>query len=116
MLTESVKHTTHIDEYGSIFWIKTTSIEKDGKEIARQNHSTTLYPASDLTGVPAEVAAVARARWKPETVAAFTAAELTKHAEERTRIELAISTTEAKKLELRTKQAELSTLNDISTS
>lgn len=73
MLTEKEIHSTRIDEHGSIFWLKTTVIEKNGKEIARTNHSTTLYPTSDLAGVPEQVAAIARATWNPEKVAAFSA-------------------------------------------
>lgn len=110
MLTESVKHATRIDEHGSIFWVATTIIEKDGKEVARTNHSTTIYPASDLTGVPEEVAAVARARWTPETVEAFTAKELAKHAEERKKIEDAIAEINAEKSVLEAKQKEVGIL------
>lgn len=110
MLTESTKHSTRIDEFGSIFWVAVTVIERDGKEVARQTNSTTLYPGIPLLDVPDEVSALARARWNPQTVDDFTEQEIAKHVEERAKIETAIAEVDAKKLELENKKLEVEKL------
>ena len=47
---------------------------KDGKEISKTYHRTSLTPAQDLTGQPANVVAICNAAWTPEVIAAYAAA------------------------------------------
>jgi hypothetical protein len=62
-----------ITENGTILYREATRILKDGEQIAQTYHRSSLAPASDLTGVPANVAAIANVAWTPEVVAAYQA-------------------------------------------
>jgi hypothetical protein len=44
---------------------------EDGEEISKKYHRTSLTPRQDLTGQPANVAAICNAAWTPEVVAAY---------------------------------------------
>jgi hypothetical protein len=47
---------------------------KDGEEIAKKYHRTSLTPGQNLTGQPAQVVAICNAAWTPEVIAAYEAA------------------------------------------
>ena len=51
---------------------------RDGTEIAKTFHRYCLHPGADLTGQPAQVAAIANAAWTPEVVAAWVASQESK--------------------------------------
>lgn len=63
-----------ITENGIVLYREATRIMEDGKEISKTYHRTSLTPAQDLTGQPANVVAICNAAWTPEVVAAYAAA------------------------------------------
>jgi DNA-binding transcriptional LysR family regulator len=60
-----------VTENGTILYREATRILKDGEQIAQTYHRSSLAPASDLTGIPANVAAICNAAWTDEVVAAY---------------------------------------------
>ena len=50
-------------------------VHRDGTEIAKTFHRYCLHPGADLTGQPAQVAAIANAAWTPKVVAAWVASQ-----------------------------------------
>jgi len=50
-----------------------TRILKDGEQIAQTYHRTSLTPAQDLTGQPANVVAICNAAWTEEVISAYQA-------------------------------------------
>ena len=74
----SLTKTTNIDqitvtENGIVLYREATRIMEDGKEISKQYHRSSLAPASDLTGVPANVVAICNVAWTAEVIAAYQA-------------------------------------------
>ena len=74
----SITKTTNIDqitvtENGIVLYREVTRILKDGDEIAKTYHRTSLTPGQDLTGQPANVVAICNAAWTDEVVAAYQA-------------------------------------------
>lgn len=62
-----------VTENGTVLYREATRIMR-GEEIAAQTfHRTSLTPGQDLTGQPAQVAAIAQAAWTPEVLAAYQA-------------------------------------------
>jgi len=62
-----------VTENGIVQIREATRILKDGEQIAQTYHRTSLTPAQDLTGVPANVVAICNAAWTEEVVAAYQA-------------------------------------------
>jgi hypothetical protein len=62
-----------VDEFGTVFYREATRILKDGEQIAQTYHRTSLTPAQDLTGQPANVVAICNAAWTDEVIAAYQA-------------------------------------------
>jgi hypothetical protein len=62
-----------VTENGHVLYREATRISKDGKLVAETYHRTSLSPGSDLTEVPANVAAIANVAWTPEVIAAYQA-------------------------------------------
>ena len=62
-----------VTENGVILYREATRIMEDGKELSKTYHRSSLTPAQDLTGVPANVVAICNAAWTPEVIAAFQA-------------------------------------------
>jgi hypothetical protein len=62
-----------VAENGVIQIREATRILKDGDQIAQTYHRTSLTPAQDLTGQPANVVAICNAAWTAEVVAAYQA-------------------------------------------
>ncbi len=64
-----------VTENGTVLYREATRILKDGEQIAQTYHRTSLTPARDLTGQPANVVAICNAAWTAEVVAAYQAAQ-----------------------------------------
>jgi len=62
-----------VTENGTVLYREATRIMEDGNEISKTYHRSTLMPGQDLTGVPANVAAICNLTWTPEVIAAFQA-------------------------------------------
>jgi hypothetical protein len=62
-----------VAENGTIYYREATRILEDGVELSKTYHRTSLAPASDLTDVPSNVAAIANAAWTDEVIAAYQA-------------------------------------------
>jgi hypothetical protein len=60
-----------IAENGVVYFREATRIIEDGNQISQTFHRTTLVPAQDLTGIPANVVAICNTVWTPEIIAAF---------------------------------------------
>ena len=76
----SLTKTTAIDqitvtENGIILYREATRIMEDGIELSKTFHRSSLTPAQDLTGVPANVVAICSTAWTAEVVAAYQAAQ-----------------------------------------
>jgi hypothetical protein len=64
-----------VTENGIILYREATRIMEDGNQISQTYHRTTLIPAQDLTGVPANVVAICNTVWTAEVIAAYQAAQ-----------------------------------------
>ena len=62
-----------VEENGIVLYREATRIMEDGAQISQTYHRSSLYPAQDLTGVPANVVAICNAAWTAEVVAAYQA-------------------------------------------
>ena len=62
-------------ENGTILYREATRIMEDGKELSKTYHRSSLTPAQDLTGVPANVVAHCNTAWTADVVAAYQAAQ-----------------------------------------
>jgi DNA-binding transcriptional LysR family regulator len=70
--------TTNVDqitvtENGIVLYREATNIMEDGEQLSQTFHRTSLTPAQDLTGVPANVVAICNTAWTAEVVAAYQA-------------------------------------------
>ena len=76
----SLTKTTTVDqitvtEDGTVLYREATRIMEDGNELSKTYHRSSLKPAQDLTGIPANVVAICNAAWTPEVIAAYQAAQ-----------------------------------------
>ena len=62
-----------VEENGIVLYREATRILEDDIEISKKYHRTSLIPAQDLTGVPANVIAICNTAWTAEVVAAYQA-------------------------------------------
>jgi hypothetical protein len=62
-----------VTENGTIMYREATRIIEDGKELTKTYHRTCLPPGENLTGQPANVAAIANTVWTAEVLAAYEA-------------------------------------------
>ena len=60
-----------VTENGVVLYREATRILKDGEQIAQTYHRSSLTPAQDLTGHPANVVAICNLTWTPEVIAAY---------------------------------------------
>ena len=72
----SLTKTTTVDqitvtENGIVLYREATRIMEDGNQISQTFHRSSLTPAQDLTGVPANVVAICNTVWTAEVVAAY---------------------------------------------
>jgi DNA-binding transcriptional LysR family regulator len=78
----SLTKTTTVDqitvtENGTILYREATRIMEDGNQISQTYHRSSLTPAQDLTGVPANVVAICNAAWTAEVIAAYQSSQET---------------------------------------
>ena len=64
-----------VTENGSVMYREATRIMEDGNQISQTYHRSSLTPAQDLTGVPANVVAICNTVWTAEVIAAYQAAQ-----------------------------------------
>ena len=69
-----------IAENGTVLYREATRIMEDGNQISQTYHRSSLTPAQDLTGVPANVVAICNTVWTAEVIAAYQAAQQTQGA------------------------------------
>jgi len=62
-----------VTENGIVLYREATRIIEDGKELTKTYHRSSLTPGQDLTGQPANVAAICNLTWTPEVIAAYEA-------------------------------------------
>jgi hypothetical protein len=70
---EKVIDQITVTEDGTVLYREATRIMEDGKQLSQTYHRTSLMPAQDLTGQPANVVAICNAAWTPEVIAAYQA-------------------------------------------
>ena len=66
-----------IQENGTVLYREATRIMEDSNQISQTYHRSSLTPAQDLTGVPANVVAICNTVWTAEVIAAYQAAQET---------------------------------------
>ncbi len=76
----SLTKTTAIDsitvtENGIVHYREATRIMEDGNELSKTYHRTSLTPGQDLTGIPANIAAICNVAWTAEVIVAYQAAQ-----------------------------------------
>jgi hypothetical protein len=70
-----------VEENGIVLYREATRIMEDGNQISQTYHRSSLTPAQDLTGVPANVVAICNTAWTAEVVAAYQVIEAAAAAE-----------------------------------
>ena len=64
-----------VTENGTVMYRQATRIMEDGVQLSQTYHRSSLTPAQDLTGVPANVVAICNTVWTAEVIAAYQAAQ-----------------------------------------
>jgi hypothetical protein len=72
---EKVIDQITVTENGIVLYREATRIMEDGEQLSQTYHRTSLTPAQDLTGQPANVVAICNVAWTPEVIAAYQAAQ-----------------------------------------
>ncbi len=72
---ETVVDQITVTENGTVLYREATRIMEDGVQLSQTFHRSSLTPAQDLTGVPANVVAICNAAWTTEVVEAYQAAQ-----------------------------------------
>jgi len=72
---ETVVDQVTVTENGIVLYREATRIIEDGKVLTQTYHRTSLTPGQDLTGQPANVAAICNVAWTPAVIAAYQAAQ-----------------------------------------
>ena len=62
-----------VTENGIVLYREAIRIMEDGNQISQTYHRSSLTPAQDLTGVPANVVAICNTVWTAEVIAAYQA-------------------------------------------
>ena len=70
---EKVIDQITVCENGIVLYREATRIMEDGNQISQTYHRTSLTPGQDLTGIPANVAAICTVAWTEEVIAAYQA-------------------------------------------
>jgi DNA-binding transcriptional LysR family regulator len=70
---ETVVDQITVTENGIVLYREATRIMEDGVQLSQTYHRTSLTPGQDLTGQPANVAAICNVAWTPEVIAAYKA-------------------------------------------
>ena len=82
----SLTKTTSVDqitvcENGIVLYREATRIMEDGNQLSQTYHRSSLIPAQDLTGIPANVVAICNTVWTPSVIASYQAAEAARNQE-----------------------------------
>ena len=64
-----------VTENGIVLYREATRIMEDGVQLSQTYHRSSLTPAQDLTGIPANVVAICNTVWTAEVIAAYQAAQ-----------------------------------------
>jgi len=64
-----------VTENGIVLYREATRIMENDVQLSQTYHRSSLIPAQDLTGVPANVVAICNAAWTAECIAAYQAAQ-----------------------------------------
>jgi hypothetical protein len=77
----SLTKTTVVDqvtvtENGIVLYREATRIMEDGVQLSQTFHRSSLTPAQDLTGVPANVVAICNTVWTEAVIEAYQQAQL----------------------------------------
>jgi DNA-binding transcriptional LysR family regulator len=73
-LTKEIKvDQITVTENGVVLFREVTRVLEDGNLLSQTYHRSSLAPASDLTGIPDNVAAICNVAWTPEVIAAYQA-------------------------------------------
>jgi hypothetical protein len=70
---ETVVDQITVQENGIVLYREATRILEDGVQLSQTYHRSSLTPAQDLTGVPANVVAICNAAWTTEVVETYQA-------------------------------------------
>ena len=70
--TKTIDQIT-VTENGIVLYREATTVLKDGDQIAKTYHRSSLTPGQDLTGQPANVVAICNAAWTEAVIAAYQA-------------------------------------------
>jgi hypothetical protein len=70
---ETVVDQITVTENGIVMYRQATRIMEDGNQLSQTYHRTSLIPGQDLTGQPANVAAICNLTWTEEVIAAYQA-------------------------------------------
>ena len=62
-----------VTENGIVLYREATRIMENGNQLSETYHRTSLTPGQDLTGIPANVAAICNVAWTTEVIAAYQA-------------------------------------------
>ena len=72
---EKVIDQITVCENGIVLYREATRIMEDGEQLSQTYHRTSLTPGQDLTGIPANVAAICNVAWTEAVVSAYQAAQ-----------------------------------------
>jgi hypothetical protein len=64
-----------VTENGIVLYREATRIMENDVQLSQTYHRSSLIPAQDLTGVPANVVAICNAAWTAEVITAYQAAQ-----------------------------------------
>ena len=70
---ETVVDQITVIENGTVLYREAIRIMEDGTQLSQTYHRSSLTPAQDLTGQPANVVAICNAAWTAEVIAAYQA-------------------------------------------
>jgi hypothetical protein len=70
---ETVVDQITVTENGTVLYRQATRIMEDGNQLSQTYHRTSLTPGQDLTGQPANVAAICNLTWTEAVIAAYQA-------------------------------------------
>ena len=62
-----------VTENGIVLCREATRILKDGEEVSKTYHRSSLAPGQDLTGIPSNVVAICNTTWTEAVIAAYQA-------------------------------------------
>ena len=73
---ETVVDQITVTENGIILYREATRIMENGVQLSQTYHRSSLTPAQDLTGVPANVVAICNTVWTEAVIEAYQQAQL----------------------------------------